>query len=167
MGLRLGRFRVTRLAMFRRLTQSSASFTQSQYTLTVNVSPSSGGTVTRNNNGPYNLNDVVVLTESPSAGYTFSAWSGDGTGTGTTRTVTITGNMAVTATYTQNTYTLTVNTSGQGSVSKSPNQATYTYGASVQADRHAGCWVDLHGLELETSQEQRTRPPSRSTATRR
>jgi uncharacterized repeat protein (TIGR02543 family) len=111
----------------------SASFTQSQYTLTVNVNPSSGGTVTRNNNGPYDLNDVVVLTESPSAGYTFSAWSGDGTGTGTTRTVTVTGNMIVTATYTQDVYALALNTvgSGSGSVNLSPIGGSYTYGTVV------------------------------------
>ena len=111
----------------------TATYTQNPYTLTTNVNPSSGGTVTRNNNGPYHLNDIVILTESPSAGYTFSAWSGDGTGTGTTRTVTITGNMAVTATYTQNTYTLTVTVSptGGGTVTKSPNQSTYHYGDIV------------------------------------
>ena len=40
--------------------------------------------------------------------------------------------MAATATFTQNQYTLTVNTSGQGSVAKSPSQATYVYGSSVQ-----------------------------------
>jgi uncharacterized repeat protein (TIGR02543 family) len=84
----------------------TATFTQNTYTLTVNVSPSAGGTVTRSSNGPYHLNDVVTLTEAPSAGYTFSGWSGDGTGSGTTRTVTITGNMAMTAAFTQIQYTL-------------------------------------------------------------
>jgi len=110
----------------------TATFTQNVYTLTVTVNPTGGGTVTRSSNGPYHLNDVVVLTEAPSAGYTFSGWSGDGTGSGTTRTVTITGNMAATATFTPNQYTLTVNTSGQGSVAKAPSQATYVSGSSVQ-----------------------------------
>ncbi len=84
---------------------------------------------------PYHYGDVVVLTESPSTGYSFSSWSGDGTGTGATRSVTVTGNMAVTATFTQNPqnqYTLTVNTSGQGSVSMNPSQASYAAGSTVQ-----------------------------------
>jgi len=79
----------------------TATFTQNTYTITVTVSPSTGGTVTNSpSQSTYHYGDVVTLTESPSAGYTFSAWSGDGTGTGSTRTVTVTGNMAVTATFT-------------------------------------------------------------------
>jgi uncharacterized repeat protein (TIGR02543 family) len=123
----------------------TATFTQNTYTLTVNVSPSAGGTVTRSSNGPYHLNDVVTLTEAPSAGYTFSGWSGDGTGSGTTRTVTIVGNIAVKATFTQITYTLTVTTSGQGSVAKVPSQATYASGSSVQVTATpASGWVFDH-----------------------
>ena len=80
----------------------TATFTQSQYTLTPTISPTSDGTVTKSpNQSTYHYGDTVTLTESPSSGYTFSAWSGDGTGTGTTRTVTVTGNMAVTATFTK------------------------------------------------------------------
>ena len=64
----------------------SASFTQIQYTITVTVSPSTGGTVTNSpSQSTYHYGDVVTLMESPSAGYTFSAWSGDGTGTGATK----------------------------------------------------------------------------------
>jgi uncharacterized repeat protein (TIGR02543 family) len=88
--------------------KSTHGSTSSAYTLTLTVNPTAGGTVTADIPPPYHLNDVVVLTESPNTGYTFSGWSGDGTGTGTTRTVTITGNMAVTASYTQDVYTLTV-----------------------------------------------------------
>jgi uncharacterized repeat protein (TIGR02543 family) len=115
----------------------TATFTQSTYTLTVTVSPTAGGTVTRNNNGPYHLNDVVVLTEAPSAGYTFSSWSGDGTGSGTTRTVTITGNMAATATFTQNQYQVVFATSGSGATSPSGTQ-TYAAGAVVPISATAG-----------------------------
>jgi uncharacterized repeat protein (TIGR02543 family) len=78
----------------------TATFTQNAYSVSVTVLPSSAaGTVTPNATGPYHYNDVVVLTESPSLGYTFSGWSGDGSGTGSTRSVTVTGNMSVTATF--------------------------------------------------------------------
>jgi uncharacterized repeat protein (TIGR02543 family) len=110
----------------------TATFTQNTYSLTVNVSPSAGGTVTRSSNGPYHLNDVVTLTEAPSSGYTFSYWSGDGTGTGATRTVTMNGNKAVTATFTQITYTLTISTSGSGSTSPSTGRRSYGSGSQVQ-----------------------------------
>jgi uncharacterized repeat protein (TIGR02543 family) len=112
----------------------TATFTQDAYSVSVTVLPSSAaGTVTPNPAGPYHYGDVVVLTESPSLGYTFSGWSGDGSGSGSTRSVTVTGNMSVTATFTQDQYTLTVNVAGAGcSVTKSPDQATYTYGTSVQ-----------------------------------
>jgi uncharacterized repeat protein (TIGR02543 family) len=115
----------------------TATFTQNTYTLTVNVSPSAGGTVTRSSNGPYHLNDVVTLTEAPSAGYMFSGWSGDGTGSGTTRTVTITGNMAATATFTQNQYQVVFATSGSGTTSPSGTQ-TYAAGAVVPISATAG-----------------------------
>jgi uncharacterized repeat protein (TIGR02543 family) len=99
----------------------TATFTQSQYTLIVTIGPSAGGTVSPSVSPPYHYGDVVTLTESPSAGYSFSAWSGDGTGTGSTRSVNVTGNMAVTATFTQNVYTLTatVSPSAGGTVSPS------------------------------------------------
>ena len=111
----------------------TATFTQNVYMLTVAVSPSSSaGKVTPSVSPPYHYGDVVTLTESPSAGYVFSAWSGEEAGAGSTRSVTITGNMTITAIYTQNQYNVTVSTSGQGSVAKSPSQATYIYGSSVQ-----------------------------------
>ena len=80
----------------------TATFTQNEYTLTININPSSAaGTVTPNNPGPYHYNDIVILTPSANTGYTFSGWTGAGTnGAGNTREVTITDNMEVTATFT-------------------------------------------------------------------
>jgi len=79
-----------------------ASFTQTVCTLSIMVSPTDGGTVSTSISPPYHYGDVVTLTESPGADYTFSSWSGDGLGTDTTCTITIMGNMAVTATFTLN-----------------------------------------------------------------
>ncbi len=114
-------------------TTLTATFTAIQYTLTVNVSPGSGGVITKSNNGPYHLNDVVTRTEAPNPGYTFAGWSGDGAGTGTTRTVTIMGNMAVTGSFTQNYYTLSLTSagSGSGSVTINPSSGSYVYGTTV------------------------------------
>jgi xyloglucan-specific exo-beta-1,4-glucanase len=82
---------------------------------------------------PYHSGDVVTLTESPSVGYTFSAWSGDGVGTGSTRSVTVSGDMSVTATFTEITYALSVFTagSGSGSISLSPMGGSYSSGTVV------------------------------------
>jgi hypothetical protein len=113
-------------------TSAIATFTQSVYSVSVSILPSSSaGAVTSNSSGPLHLGDVVTLTETPANGYSFSDWSGDGTGTGTTRTVTVTGNMLVIARFTQNTYTLSVTTAGSGSAAINPNQASYHYGDTV------------------------------------
>ena len=81
----------------------------------------------------YHYGDVVQLTATPVAGWSFSVWGGDASGSVNPVSVTINGDKAVTATFTQDQYSLTVNVVGAGcSVSKSPDQATYIYGASVQ-----------------------------------
>jgi VCBS repeat-containing protein len=104
-------------------TTVTANFTQNEYTLTVN---SAHGTVTRDNNGPYHLNDVVTLTVASDAGWTFTGW----TPSLSANKVTITGDTTVTANFTQNEYTLTVN-SAHGTVTKTPDQLTYHYGEEV------------------------------------
>jgi len=109
----------------------TATFTQLQYTLTVSVSPVGGGSVSRNNTGPYHYGDVVQLTASHATGWSFSSWSGALTGSVNPADLTITGNMAVTATFTQNAYTLIVTTSGSGSVVLN-NTGPYRYGDTVQ-----------------------------------
>jgi hypothetical protein len=102
---------------------------QSVYALTVSTVGS--GSVTLNNTGPYHLGDVVRLTAAPSAGWSFSAWSGNLTGSANPADLTITGNMAVTATFRKNVYTLTIIVVGSGKVSRNPNKASYSYGDKV------------------------------------
>ena len=71
------------------------------YTLTVTISPSGSGTVTRNPDlAAYPANAVVTLTANPAAGYAFSSWSGDVTGTANPTTVTMNSNKSVTANFT-------------------------------------------------------------------
>jgi uncharacterized repeat protein (TIGR01451 family) len=105
----------------------TATFVQTNYTVTVNSV--GGGSVVKQPDQPtYHYSDVITLTATPNAGWTFSDWSGDLIGIANPVTITIAGNRFITATFTQIDYTLTVNTLGSGNVTKNPNQPTYHYG---------------------------------------
>ena len=116
-----------------------ATFTQSSYTLT--VTPVGSGSVSLNNTGPYHLNDVVLLTATPVAGWSFTSWSGALSGSANPAVLTITGNLVVTATFTVNTYTLTTSAVGSGSVLRN-NTGPYSFGDVVllTAVPNAGWW---------------------------
>jgi uncharacterized repeat protein (TIGR02543 family) len=107
----------------------TANFIQNHYTLSVIVDPVGSGTVSLNNSGPYLYGDVVQLSASPTAGWSFDHWSGSLTGN--PATITIVANVSITATFIQNVYTLTVNVIGQGSVGVSPPGPYYNYGDTV------------------------------------
>ena len=93
---------------------------------------SANGNVARNpNKATYGYGEVVQLTVTPSAGWSFANWTGGLTGSANPGSVTILGNTSVTANYTQNEYTLTI-TSAHGTVAKSPDKATYHEGDVVQ-----------------------------------
>lgn len=111
--------------------------TSTNYSLTTNVSPSGGGTVTRSPNATtYASGTVVTLTATPASGYTFTGWSGDVTGTASSVTVTMTANRTVTANFTNSTgttYTLTTtaNPGAGGTITRSPNATSYAAGTVV------------------------------------
>jgi uncharacterized repeat protein (TIGR02543 family) len=111
--------------------------TSTNFSLTTNISPSGGGSVTRSPNATtYASGTVVTLTATPAAGYNFTGWSGDVTGTSTSITVTMTANRTVTANFTNSTgttYTLTTtaNPSAGGTITRSPNATTYAAGTVV------------------------------------
>ncbi len=105
-------------------TSVTANYTQNEYALTI---VSEHGTVTKlPDQATYHYGDVVALSATAAAGWTFTGWTPALTG----NQVTITGNMTVTANYTQNEYTLTI-ISEHGTVTKTPDQATYHYGDTV------------------------------------
>ncbi len=108
----------------------TATFIQSTYALTVNISGS--GSVNRNNPGPYYLNDVVQLTAIPATGWSFSGWSGAATGSTNPKNVTVTTDKSITATFIQNQYTMSITISGEGSVTKNPDLTNYNSGYTVQ-----------------------------------
>jgi uncharacterized repeat protein (TIGR02543 family) len=111
--------------------------TSTTYSLTTNVSPSGGGSVSRSPNATtYAPGTVVTLTATPASGYTFTGWSGGASGTSTTTTVTMNANTTVTASFTNGTgtsYTLTttVSPTAGGTITRSPNATTYTAGTVV------------------------------------
>ncbi len=119
----------------------TAQFTINNYTLTYNVTPSTGGTISGSGVQvlAYNTTGSSV-TAVANTGYTFSGWS-DGS-TGTTRSDVVTGNKTLTAQFTINNYTLTYNVtpSTGGTISGSGVQvlAYNTTGSSVTAVANTG-----------------------------
>jgi len=114
----------------------TAYFTQPcSYSLTVLVSPSGKGTVSKSpSKSSYCGGDSVTLTASPSSGWTFDHWGGALTGSTNPATLTMDGNKSVTAYFTQPcSYSLTVSVSpsGKGTVGKSPSKSSYCNGDSV------------------------------------
>jgi hypothetical protein len=115
------------------------SLIRTNYVLTVQDSPSAGGTIIANTgniecgstcSSSYSSGTAVTLTESPASGYTFSSWSGGCSGTASTCTVTVNADTSVTANFTASaptTYTLTVALAGDGS------------GSVASADGHISC----------------------------
>jgi uncharacterized repeat protein (TIGR02543 family) len=74
--------------------------TSASYSLTTNISPAAGGSVSRSPNATtYAPGTVVTLTATASSGYTFTNWSGDATGSSTSVTVTMDANKTVTANF--------------------------------------------------------------------
>ncbi len=99
---------------------------------TLNVTVIGSGAVTRSpDQANYTYGTIVTLTSIPTAGWSFSAWSGDLIGSTNPATITMIGHKAITATFTQDEYTLTVNAGTGGSVTKTPDQATYHLGDVV------------------------------------
>ena len=70
------------------------------YTLSLNVNPFGGGTVTKNpDKTSYCPGDQVTLTSSADSGYVFSSWSGDASGSTNSVSVTVNENRSVTANF--------------------------------------------------------------------
>jgi len=109
----------------------SASFTQDEYTLSVNVVGQ--GDVQVNPDRPfYRYDDTVLLVATPVTGWRFDGWLGDVTGASPVTATIIRGNMEVIAAFVAEQYTLTLETEGGGRVVAQPDKAQYAYGDVVQ-----------------------------------
>jgi uncharacterized repeat protein (TIGR02543 family) len=119
----------------------TATFTEDQYTLTINTD--GNGLVTKDpNQATYTYGTFVDVNAIPDANWAFSAWSGDLSGSNNPETITMDGSKTVTATFTQPQYTLTINVDGAGIVTKTPDQETYFYGTIVDVNAiGAGPWT--------------------------
>jgi uncharacterized protein (TIGR02145 family)/uncharacterized repeat protein (TIGR02543 family) len=95
----------------------AANFQQQKYSLTVNVDPPDGGTVTRNDQDKteYAYGDTVRVTDTPKTGYMFTNWTGAATGTANPATVIMTENKTLTANFALRRYRVTFDPNG-GSV---------------------------------------------------
>jgi len=111
------------------------------YTLTVELVGQ--GMVAAIPGGPYAYNEVITLTATPGAHWTFAHWSGDLIGSDPTTVFTITGNAHITATFTQLEYALDVivDPAGSGTVDVTP-AGPYHYGDTITltAEANPG-WV--------------------------
>jgi len=105
----------------------TATFTQNQYTLTVNMDPLGSGLVSLNNTGPYYYGDVVELTANPTVGWSFSAWSGDVGGSNNPENILIDGDKSVNAAFSQQTRVIHASAGPHGLISPS-GDVTVTYG---------------------------------------
>jgi hypothetical protein len=108
----------------------TANFTELHYTLTRNISPSGGGSVSKNpDKSSYNYGEQVELTASANDGYEFDHWGADASGTNPEVTITMDANKTVTAYYAPLTYTITATTGPNGSISPS-GEVAVNYGES-------------------------------------
>jgi uncharacterized repeat protein (TIGR02543 family) len=108
----------------------TATFTQNNYTLTVNTTGS--GSVAKSPDQPtYTYGDVVTLTATPTAGYAFAGWSGGLSGSDNPTTIIITGNATVAASFTPIVYNLTVSIIGEGTTSPAVGVHSYAQGTIV------------------------------------
>lgn len=107
-----------------------AQFALQQFTVTTNVTPAEGGSVT--GGGSYNYGSTATLVATPNEGYEFVEWNDHNTSS--TRVVTVTGDETYTATFQLQSYNVTVNVDdpSHGTVS---GGGSYIHGtdATVQA----------------------------------
>ena len=106
----------------------TASFIKT-YTLTVNVSPTGGGSVSGGGHGPYDEGREVKLTATAASGYRFQEWYNADRTSGSTAWVTMNGNKSVTAVFKRR-YTLTTSASPSGSATTT-GDGTYDAGSRI------------------------------------
>jgi len=110
----------------------SLGATPTTYTLTTSVGTGSGTVSANPNLSSYVTGTGVLLTATPSTGYTFSSWSGDYTSTTNPLPISMTGNLNVVANFTTAAVcTVNITIVGSGTLNIA-NGATYNCGTVLQ-----------------------------------
>ena len=99
-----------------------------KYSLTLIANPSNGGSVSASKPGPYDPNEVVLVTANANDGWEFTGWSGAASGTSNPVSVIMTGNLSLTANFKEKPKLWTV------SVSASPAEGGSVSGGGVYED---------------------------------
>ena len=86
-----------------------------QYLLTVEVTPSQGGSVS-NSSGTYDNGETISLFATPSSEYVFKNWTGGVSGTDNPITIVMNSNKNITANFEKMKYSLTIEVEGEGIV---------------------------------------------------
>lgn len=131
----------------------TANFALAPLIVTVNSSPTNGGTVS--GGGSYTAGSGVTNLATAANGYEFIGWTGDATGTANPLTYTLTGNKNITANFASTgANTLTVLTSGGGSVSPMVNGESFPANKSITLTATADSGYQFAGWTgSETSSE--------------
>ena len=115
---------------------TGSSVPAATYTLSVSTAGTGSGTVAKiPDQTTFAAGSTVVLTATAATGSIFMSWSGDASGDTNPLTVTMDSNKTIVATFNAGTVLYSLNTSvpgGGGTITKSPDQAMYPSGTSVQ-----------------------------------
>jgi uncharacterized protein (TIGR02145 family)/uncharacterized repeat protein (TIGR02543 family) len=102
------------------------------YTLTINTSPTAGGSVSKSPDKlEYAAGDMVYVVAAPKPGYAFTIWSGASSSRDSAITITMNDKKELTANFAPRTYTLTVKEENGGTVSRNPGKSAYEYNEKV------------------------------------
>lgn len=117
------------------ITCSKDDNTVVQYSLSVEVNPIEGGSVSPSS-GKYDEGEVITLLATPSAEYIFKNWSGGASGTSNPTTTIINSDKAITAVFEKRQYPLAIEIEGQGTVTEellsSKPASNFPSGSSVR-----------------------------------
>lgn len=108
----------------------TAVFVKEMFTLTTNVTPVGGGSVSPAD-GSFEPGEVVELTATPAANFVFQGWTGDITSSDNPVNVTMDSNKDVTAVFAPITYDLTTAVTPEAAGSVEPIGGTYNAGTVV------------------------------------
>lgn len=141
-----------RIVVMNKNKATGAEFIPLLYTLSVNTE---GQGIVRINPvlDRYYENQYVSLIAEPKPGWSFSHWTGSISDSSTSTGVYMNSNKTITAVFTQNEYTIKTWAIGDGRIIKSPDQASYHYGTSVQllAEPYGGRWFSHWNRDVSGS----------------